>query len=74
MKQKQRIINYFKTGKKLTTLQAVYKGMGTRLPNRVIELEQEFGVRFTRIPKQNKKTNTRWLEFSLPKNQLKLLK
>ncbi len=73
MTQKQKIINYFKSGKKASTLTAAIKGLGVKLSTRANELEREYGVKFDRKKCYNKKNNTRWLEYSLPvKYRLKL--
>lgn len=63
--QKQRIIDYLKIGKKLTTLTAAMKGFGVKLPNRISEIERETKLKFNRVWKENK--NSRWIEYSLKK-------
>ena len=67
MTQKEKIINAFKRGEKLTTLTAALKGLGVKLPTRVGELERDTKMKFKRVKKCNKKTNTIWFEYSLIK-------
>lgn len=74
MTQKQRIINYFISGNKASTLTAAMKGLGVKISTRTSELEREYGVRFDRKPCYNRKLKQRWFEYSLPKKYVSKFK
>jgi len=78
MTKTKQIIQHLLQGKKLTSLGVALSIGTTKLPNRISEIEEKIGFNFKRVERENKKTNSRYYEYSLPdkitaKNKLKLI-